>query len=717
MKKQSLIKKVVFTGAILAGMVGTSSAWAASTLNVDQNDPACSDVAGTPYCTIQAAVTAAVEGDTINIASGTYHENVLSADKGLILQGEDEATTIIDGGNAGTVVKFQSATDRDVELHDLTLQNGKSLNGGGIYHDSGSLVIENCSIISNEVTAGGLGGGVFFTNGELSISDSLIEDNLAPGATAGGVFVATATVNVKSSSISHNQANVIPGLYHASGILLIEDSQLDENTSTTAGGGLYHAAGNLTLKNSSVSKNIAVGYPGILNGMGSVTILDSNIDDNTSSNALGALYHTDGELVIRRSSISRNEAVGYTGIYHGLGHMILDQTQVDDNVSVGAPVAGIIQGTGNVEIMNSSISGNTATDYVALYFPATGGSVSITNSHIDNNEATGSYGGLINASVEMDATTVLNNKAAGNIAGLYLTGTSVEISNSTIAGNEAGSSVGGLYVTATNATLTNSTVSGNKAKSSVGGLFIAGNSEISSSTIVDNIADSDNDASGDVGGLYNAGGTMLIRNSIVAKNQDLGGEVPDCFGAITSDGYNLIGDNTACTFTSSTGDLIGTAGSLIDPLLESLTDNGGAVPTIALQATSPAVDAANPSGCEDAVASVLTVDARGFARAIDGNADGVAACDMGAFELGHCGDASLETGVEECDDGNVVDGDGCSSACTIETPVPSTSSGSSAGGCSINPAQTQASAMAVVFALALGGITVLRLRKKIQSLE
>ena len=33
-----------------------------------------------------------------------------------------------------------------------------------------------------------------------------------------------------------------------------------------------------------------------------------------------------------------------------------------------------------------------------------------------------------------------------------------------------------------------------------------------------------------------------------------------------------------------------------------------------------------------------------------------------------CGDGNQE-GTEECDDGNLVDGDGCDSNCVVETPV------------------------------------------------
>jgi len=46
-----------------------------------------------------------------------------------------------------------------------------------------------------------------------------------------------------------------------------------------------------------------------------------------------------------------------------------------------------------------------------------------------------------------------------------------------------------------------------------------------------------------------------------------------------------------------------------------------------------------------------------------------AACDIGAYEFA-CGNGVVDLG-EQCDDGNRVNGDGCSSACRIENRPPS----------------------------------------------
>jgi hypothetical protein len=133
------------------------------------------------------------------------------------------------------------------------------------------------------------------------------------------------------------------------------------------------------------------------------------------------------------------------------------------------------------------------------------------------------------------------------------------------------------------------------------------------------------------GGLFhNAGGTFHVRNTIVALNLvDSGGTGPDVFGAFTSQGHTLIGDGTGGTgFTKGVnGDIISNSLNPIDPKLGPLAKNGGPTKTHAPLAGSPAIDAGDNAG-----APVADQRGIGFARNKDGNGDGVAVVDIGAFE-------------------------------------------------------------------------------------
>lgn len=114
-----------------------------------------------------------------------------------------------------------------------------------------------------------------------------------------------------------------------------------------------------------------------------------------------------------------------------------------------------------------------------------------------------------------------------------------------------------------------------------------------------------------------------LKSSIVASNEALNHEAPDCSAHIKSRGFNFISDTTDCFIYGNLN------GNLVNQpiVLRPLQDNGGLTPTHALLAGSVAIDAAAPADCP-------ATDQRNFARWVDGNGDGIARCDMGAYEYG-----------------------------------------------------------------------------------
>jgi hypothetical protein len=166
--------------------------------------------------------------------------------------------------------------------------------------------------------------------------------------------------------------------------------------------------------------------------------------------------------------------------------------------------------------------------------------------------------------------------------------------------------------------MANCTVSGNEAVTGQGGgvWHQAGLLTMRNCTISGNTA-------GSGGGLAMVSGDAQLANTIIAVNLAEAG--PDCLGAATSLGFNLVGDLTGCDWISGAGDLVGSGENPVDPLLGPLQNNGGPTLTRALLLGSPAIDAGNPlpPGSGDACESS---DQRGVVRPQGSR------CDIGAYE-------------------------------------------------------------------------------------
>ncbi len=85
------------------------------------------------------------------------------------------------------------------------------------------------------------------------------------------------------------------------------------------------------------------------------------------------------------------------------------------------------------------------------------------------------------------------------------------------------------------------------------------------------------------GGIY---GTANLKGAILANNTISDGFLENCFATITDVGYNISDDNS-CGFTASS------SRNKTDPELDpaGMSAHGGPTETIALQSSSPAVDA------------------------------------------------------------------------------------------------------------------------------
>ena len=209
-------------------------------------------MATTSLGAIQGAVNAAQSGDTINVATGTYYENV-AFDKSLTLIGAGSIKTIVDGMKEGPVFSIGTVNPNvNVALSGMTIQNGKAQRGGGIYN-AGILILKDCIITQNTASSGDSSGGGIYNKGAAMITGSIISGN---SAHYGGGILNEGTATITDCAISGNAALKGGGINNV-GTATIIGGTISGNNAERYGGGIYTRSP-LTITASIISKNIAL---------------------------------------------------------------------------------------------------------------------------------------------------------------------------------------------------------------------------------------------------------------------------------------------------------------------------------------------------------------------------------------------------------------------------------------------------------------------------
>ncbi|MBU0755276.1 MAG: right-handed parallel beta-helix repeat-containing protein [Planctomycetes bacterium] len=332
--------------------------------------------------TIQAGIDAAIVGDIVLVAPGTYTENLDFLGKAITLRSSvGSASTIINGGmpsdpQKGSVVTFSMGEERDSVLEGFTLYKGT-----GTY--------DEYDWFAN-------GGGVYCVDSSPTLIDIVFSNN-SVSWDGGGFYCLSGNPRLSRCTFLHNRALAYysygdggGGMYNRSGNPELTDCTFIENHSEWEGGGFHNAGGHPLIIDCRFDGNSAISGGGLHTQDSPITMEGCLFADNTGFNG-GAIDHDDGDPIFTDCLFIHNTGDSGGGIYNWGGPLTIKNCRFIENTS--------------------SFSGGA----IALWE----GRLNASNCLFIENEAP-QGGGLYNRSyATMTNCTLCNNTAGVNGGGLY----------------------------------------------------------------------------------------------------------------------------------------------------------------------------------------------------------------------------------------------------------------------------------------------------------
>ncbi|MEI6499839.1 MAG: right-handed parallel beta-helix repeat-containing protein, partial [Armatimonadota bacterium] len=379
------------------------------------------------YKSIQAAINAAVNGDVVIVAKGTYKENIDFKGKAITVRSTTPTspavvkTTIIDGNKKGSVVAFKSGETATSGLRGFTITNGSTTYGGGVYCESGSSpTLTNNTIRGNSAARG---GGVFCDSSSPTLNNNTIDGNSATYF-GGGVCCYKSSPTLTKNTISGNSATGSDatggGVYCFQSSPVLTSNTISGNSGTGGGGVQCYNASSPTLTSNIISGNSAIGVLGWGGGVSceasSPTLTNNTITGNSTGSYGGGVSCNNSSPALTDNIISGNSAVGGRGggggVYCNGSSPTLTGNTISGNSASGDSGMGYSNGGGvccenlsSPALIRNLINGNSVTSFGGGVF-CNRSSPTLTSNTIGGNSADREGGGV---SCRTDCSPVMRN--------------------------------------------------------------------------------------------------------------------------------------------------------------------------------------------------------------------------------------------------------------------------------------------------------------------
>ena len=505
-------------------------------------------------------------------------------------------------------------SNESINLKDCTFTDNMGVHGT-VYSAKGNVNVVSSIFIDNYAML--YGGGVYVSNGDFTLTDSIFKNNTA--FFSGALFVNNSTLLMSDCSIENNSALHHGAIYLNSSFANISDSRFKRNSIRdyyyyARGSSIHSSGGDLNVLNCNFTDNYAYTGGSVSSLEGNLTMENCNFLNDYSYVDHGVLYLTDSVALVQKSNFSNGRSISQSaGIYtdksdlkivecnlknytaeygsamysmssriHAINCSFENNSAVysgiiysknDDLTFEGCSfkngtaqeAGGIYSDNGNLTLKDCDFIKNSAiSEYEsgggAIY--SKDGNVSIVNSRFTDNFASTVYyyamGGAIylsNSEMALVNSTLTNGSSSMG-GGIYLTNSNIKIEGSDFESNTAYGG-GVIYSIESNVTLNASNIYNNYLDS--WGIIYSENANIDilDSCFSNNTADCG-------AAVYSLNGNMTASNSVFISNtaKSNAGSLFSYNGTVSVSDCNFTGNNAHSDFYSCGGAIYSEKGNL-----------------------------------------------------------------------------------------------------------------------------------------------------------